>query len=198
MELSGYTIGKRQTVDVIDHPEHGRCRAVYGNGPSVLLFDDGRALTCRVIGRGWSKDAGSRLDLAASGTGERIKCPLVEVGASHRRSWSARLGEGWLVDLPGGLGQRFEGDDGRETVFSWRRAECIDAPAKRGLTKAQREKLPSTDEDHRWWRYEMADGEALVFRHGGAPPAEVLDAPPVDAKGKRAAKPQPSLPGMKP
>lgn len=194
--MADQRIGPRQTVDVIDHPEHGRCRAVYDNGPHTLILPDGSALPCRVIGRGWSHDSGLRLDLA--GINDRLRCPLIEAGAVHRRAWSARFGEGWIVDLPGDTGQQFDGDDGKVTSFRWRQAECIDAPEKRGLTERQRQKAPHTDEDRRWWRYTMADGEALVFRLGGAPPAGVLDAPPlVAAKGKRPAPEQPTLPGVR-
>lgn len=208
-----FIIQPRQTVDVIDHPEHGRCRAVYANGPRVLVFDDGTSVEAPIIGRSWSRDSGMLLDIAAPAptdrepdpVADRVRCPILAVGDAHERAWSPRLGEGWLVAVGGGArAMRFEGDDGAVMRFHWMKWDGIDSPARRAMTPRQRKRTPETDEDRRWGRYTTVDGEGLVFRSGGAPPPPAPDAPPeahaarskVACLSPPAEDPQCVLPGV--
>lgn len=192
-----FTPGPRQTVDTIHHPAHGRCRAVYRHGASALLLGDGSAVRVEVIGRGWSSEAGTHLDLVGAEPGSRVECPVLAAGDSHERAWSPLLGEGWFVTIGGSRGGvRFEGDDGRTTSFRWSKWEGVASPARRALPQRQRDRTRSTDEDKHWSRYVTAEGEALVFRMGGPPPPEPPAAPEAGSPTRVVPVEQRSLPGF--
>lgn len=138
----------RQTAVRVEHPQHGACVVRYDNGPSTLTLPSGEVLPVASALLGWSRDEGSRL------TVDGVRCRVLRHGDVHRRAWMEGVGEGWLVDLAGGLGERFEADDGEEVAFSWRRVAAFDCP-----------------DGGQWRRYTDRFGEAYVLRMGGAPDA---------------------------
>ena len=132
----------RQTRSGINHPTHGACVAVYGNGPSRLELPDGTSVACGYPFYGWSMESGARLTI------DGTRCQITRRGDIHQRMWSPVLGLGWIVALGGKRCEmRFEGDDGRQTTFSWSQWDIALAPENRHLRGKKREEHRYTDED---------------------------------------------------
>lgn len=158
---------ERQTVDLVEHPEHGRCYAVHNNGPSFIQLESGERLDARVTLGGADKSGSYRLV-------DRVRCNVIEQGTRHERAFNTMLGEGWLVwPPPAGKAWevRFEPDEGSPVAMSIV-SMSVGRPAYAAKMARSRSRMPKAEDpdEMRWATYETTEGEVIAFRRGGKPP----------------------------
>jgi len=169
------TPGERQTVDIIDHPWHGECRAVYRNGNTFLLVGK-NVVEVGKIGFHSASAKGSFIKVTHL-DGEHRICRVITHGDRHDRYWSPWMGEGWLIflskDTTGKVGSmRFEADNGQHLDFTFSKLS-VGTPAYAAKLERARTKMPEiTVEEQQWETFTTQRGEVLAFRRDGPPPPD--------------------------
>ncbi len=160
--------GPRQTVHLVDHPEHGQCWAVYSNGDPFLQPIDGEPIPMKIGLGGWAKGRGCWVNCGG------VEADIVKAGERHARMFHQVHGVGWLVDLKKEdlvrcAAIRFEPDDGKPFTFIWY-AIAVGRPAFVKKMERSKTKFPKHEsEEMMWHTYTTSVGEVLTFRKGGPP-----------------------------
>lgn len=178
--------GPRQTTCRVQHPQRGAGLAVYENGPSFFLPDDGTEPVAMPIDYGGGSAGRHWLALRDPVHGRVEADQLGETTARHQRFWSPILGPGWFVEPGDYVGEsRFEGDDGRVASFRWVEIAVGTPDYARRTRSLSRHVEPTAEETH-WRTYTTKDGTVLGFRDGPPPDDDATPRPDL----------QPMLPGL--
>ncbi len=204
-ELCALSIGPRQSVRRVRHPQRGEGLAVYRNGPSFFVPDGGAPVAMASIALGgWQAGPPPRTWMAVvdpeHGRVEADLLPRQDTDPpdeNHARMWSPLFGAGWLVGEVKGF-YRFEPDAGTVVRFEMRGMH-VGTPdyAERSSRSRSSKVIPMTDEEVQWTTYRTREAGTLGFRH--APPGEFprKNDCPAPAKKTKAAKAPAALPGVR-
>ena len=208
-ELCALSIGPRQTVRRVRHPQRGEGLVAYGHGPALFIPDGGDPVEMASADfGGWSAGPPSHAWTAivdpqhgrvkATDLPRRESDPPTE---THERMWSPLFGAGWLV-LGAHRASRFEPDAGTAVHFELAGWEVGTLDYRQRSERKRRgrsswEGLPMTDEEAQWMIYHTREAGSLAFR--AAPPGEFprKNDCPAPAKKTKAAKAPAALPGVR-
>lgn len=161
------TIGPRQSVHRISHPQRGVCSLVIGNGPALLVLDGGVELPlAKARWAGSSSAEGTTYAILDPEHGD-VRVLRVECGTSHTAVWHPQHGPGWWVQPPGpGRDDRLEFDSGITLPMPWSKLS-VGPPG--WLETKEGKKYASTAEETHWRTFAWGMG-MMVLRQGGPPP----------------------------
>lgn len=159
-----YELPPRATVDRVQHPQRGKCWAVWDNCESFLQLDDGTRIACKITAGGASTSETWRS--CQDPEHGNVRLSIITRGTTHRRAFDREWGWGWVVNQSGSkyFEDRFEGDDGVHRKLVWNAIQAGTAAAVMREEKRKDGKYELSDEEREWTTYFLCDGSVRELR----------------------------------
>ena len=172
-----YSVGPRQTIDIVLWPGRGEGRLVWGNGPAFFIPDSGEPAIDLVLadyGGTTSNPPRSYLRVWPVAGAPSIEVDLIRHGDSSSRWFSPLFGDGWLVTeaTRPGHWMRFEDLNDQIKLRFEMSSLCVGRPAYAEKMRRASHRTPPIDDpdEMNWSTYTTSDGSVFAFRRGGPPP----------------------------